>query len=201
MLNRLFKKKPRTATEIHRTSKGHHIDPDMNYCPLCDDEYRGELAKCGVCGSDLVSGVEKIEQIQSKAKRKNSSFHSDQLQDSPVTLYKGGLLEVKSVQQILNEHGIESRMVKNDDSCHKSCCGVEMVLEVQEGDLAESAAVLADYFKRTTGLDQNGLLSETDPSDHSDGQYGQNVENSCPGCQNVLGATSMECPECGLRFG
>ena len=37
------------------------IEPDLKYCPKCDDEYRAEIEKCATCGIELITGLQKIE--------------------------------------------------------------------------------------------------------------------------------------------
>ena len=48
-------------------------DPELKYCPVCDDEYRADIKMCAVCAVELISGLEKIAAeetlIQKKAAR------------------------------------------------------------------------------------------------------------------------------------
>ena len=37
-----------------------NIDPDLQYCPSCNDEYRAEIHVCAACGIDLLSGEQML---------------------------------------------------------------------------------------------------------------------------------------------
>ena len=45
------------------------IDPDLKYCPECDDEYRAEIEKCAACSIDLITGLQKIEREKARLKK------------------------------------------------------------------------------------------------------------------------------------
>jgi hypothetical protein len=171
-------------------------DPELNYCPVCDEEYRSNIKRCVDCAVDLVSGHEKIAAEQGlKAKKSVRSLELSE-NDDLVTIRKGTLLEIKKLQQLLAKEYIPSLIVgEKTQNCGKGCCATEIFLQIKRSDGEEASAILHRDFKRTTGLDHHDLS-------HVDAVYnpaaGQTV---CPACGFRFSPTTSTCPDCGLCFG
>jgi len=50
-------------------------DPELNYCPECDEEYRADIKMCADCGVALVSGGEKIVAEKKLQERRAGQIH------------------------------------------------------------------------------------------------------------------------------
>ncbi len=86
----------------------HGIDPEMNYCPDCEDEFRGDIVKCPTCNVALMTGEEKIE--CKIAENKESSLRTMDIcsDDELVSIRKAPLKDVKALQRILANERIPS---------------------------------------------------------------------------------------------
>lgn len=95
------------------------IDPEMNYCPQCDVEFRGDISSCPSCDVVLMSGDEKIKQ-QSVA---DSSYNSRSMEISPtdelVPIRKGPLKDMKIMQKLFEKERIPSILAGEAGGCAK----------------------------------------------------------------------------------
>jgi hypothetical protein len=166
------------------------IDPELNYCPRCQDEYRTEIRTCAACAVALVSGVEMLDRQQRRPASRPEEIGP---QEAVVSVHKGSMLQVKALQTHLLDRGLASRVTKEDGGAC-GCKGVEVLLQVRESDLPEVAAALAEEYRQSTGL-----------SDH-DTRFAGAVYNPeanealCPACGCRFAPRLTECPDCGLCF-
>lgn len=57
-------------------------DPELNYCPVCDEEYRSNIKRCADCAVELVPGSVKIAAEQGlKAKKTARSMELSEEDD------------------------------------------------------------------------------------------------------------------------
>ncbi|BHH83830.1 zinc ribbon-containing (seleno)protein DG [Desulforhopalus sp. 52FAK] len=170
------------------------IDPEMNYCPECEVEFRSDIEKCPSCNVSLITGKKKIVQQSEE----NASFNSRNMQISPedelVSIRKGPLKDMKVLQSILKKERIPAILAGDDDTCGKGCCGPEMIVQIRSTDIDEATAVLARDFVKSTALNVEDLK-------HADVVFDeQAAETVCPACGCKFSPTVGACPECGLCF-
>ena len=170
------------------------IDPEMNYCPDCEVEFRSDIRKCPSCNVSLMTGKEKI--VQQSAE--SESFNSRNMQISPddelVSIRKGPLKDMKVLQKMLEKERIPAILAGDENTCNKGCCGSEMILQIKSTDMDEAAEVLARDFVKSTALNVEDLK-------HADVVFDeQAAETVCPACGCKFSPTVGACPECGLCF-
>ncbi|MFT5726467.1 MAG: hypothetical protein ACI8PB_000588 [Desulforhopalus sp.] len=172
----------------------HGIDPEMNYCPDCEDEFRGDIVKCPTCDVVLMTGDEKIQ--RKIAETASSSLRSMDISsdDELVSIRKAPLKDVKALQRILATERIPSILAGDEGSCGKGCCGPEMILQIRREDMDVAEGVLARDFVKSTALNIEDLK-------HADVIFDElAAETVCPACGCKFSPTVGACPECGLCF-
>ena len=197
MFGKLFStKKRKQGKTVGGVSPSHGVDPEMNYCPLCGDEYRAVSKRCATCEIELISGAEKFAQVQKEKQLVTGRSMEFTADDELVNLRKGMLNDMKQLQSLLAKQRIPAILTSDDTSCGKGCCGTEMYLQVRKNDTEAALAVLAKDFMETTSLASHDLT-------HVDAVFVQEAEsNVCPACGCQFSSRGqMDCPECGLSFG
>lgn len=170
------------------------IEPDMQYCPQCQDEYRPGVAVCATCGVALLSGREMQEIMDRKNSRLAGRAATISPEDELVDIIKGKIINVKSVQVLLSREGIPSLIAGDSASCGKGCGGTDVRLQVRTTDLPEVMAVLVREHVQTTGL------TDHDTS-YADAVYDPDAgAATCPACGCTFSTESKTCPDCGLCF-
>jgi len=197
MFLKFFNKKnnKNNSSVSYRANHGLEIDPEMKYCPSCGDEYRSDMARCGVCDEALVRGEEKIARMAVKnerfAGRTMDISHSDEL----VTIQKGLLKDIKVLRTLLAQERIPAMIAGGDEAgCRKSCCGPEMVLQIKKQDIEAAAEVITRDFVKSTALDTHdisGAAAVFNPLAK---------ETVCPACGCRFSPAVGACPDCGLSF-
>ncbi len=156
-------------------------DPELNYCPQCDEEYRADIMMCADCTVLLISGQEKIASEEGAVKQREPRCMDLSTDDDLVNIRKGPLLEMKKMQQLLAKEHIPSLIAgEKSGSCGKGCCGVDLYLQIKREDGELAMEVLTKDFHRTTALDHHDLT-------HVQAVYDQGVSKTV-------------CPACGFRF-
>jgi len=173
-----------------------NIEPELNYCPQCQDEYRAEIRTCASCGVALLTGLE----MQARTAVQGAATSPCSLEifpDEPMTtIRKGQVLAIKQLQAFLLTEGIPSLATKESpENCTKGCRGVELLLQVRTSDLREVAAALEREHRQATGL-----------ADHDTSLAGAVFdvavqEAVCPACGFCFATSATSCPDCGLCFG
>lgn len=170
-----------------------YIDPDLKYCPQCDEEYREEIISCASCSIELISGTERLA-IEGAAKAKVSTRSMDiSPDDELVNIRKGPLGEMKQLQALLGSENIPSLVAGEKNNCGKGCCG-DMYLQIKMADGKDVTEILAQEFKRTTALDYHDLSNV-----HAVYDTGA-AKSTCPACGTTFSTSEFTCPDCGLCF-
>jgi hypothetical protein len=170
------------------------IDQEMNYCPLCRDEYRADINHCGTCDVPLINGREKLAQVREKKQALASRSMQILPTDELVNIRKGPLKDMKTLQRLLAQERIPALLDTGEEGCTKGCCGPELYLQIKKDDLPLATEVLARDFIKSTSLDSHDLLNATAVFD----QLAE--ETVCPACGCRFSPTVGACPECGLCF-
>jgi hypothetical protein len=194
MFLKFFGKKGQEKTEESNPEFVCDIDPDLNYCPGCEVEYRSDINTCPSCNVQLISGVEKIEQLQIQNSSQNLRSMELLPGDELVSLRKGPLKDMKMLQKVLGVERIPSILAGDEASCGKGCCGPEMYLQIKTADIDVATEVLARDFVKSTALNIIDLK-------HADVVFDEQAkETVCPACGCRFSPTVGACPDCGLCF-
>lgn len=189
-----FKKKTEQAAPNVQVVAG--IDPELQYCPACGDEYLADIERCATCEVDLISGAQKIALAGNAEQRLSSRTMDITAEDALVTLRKGQIKDIKYFQKILADQRIPSIIGGEADACRSGCRGgPELSLQIREADVQDAMVVLAHDFKNSTALDSHDLShvhAAFDP---------RAAKTACPACGSQFTPTTTTCPECGLCFG
>ncbi len=169
-------------------------DPDLKYCPRCDEEYREEIVSCASCNIELISGSEKLLMEESARRKLASRSMEISADDELANIRKGPLGDMKHLQALLATQNIPSLVVGEKGSCGKGCCGGDLYLQIKVADGAEATEILAQEFKRTTALDSHDLSTA-----HAVYDTGA-ISSTCPACGFTFSTTESTCPDCGLCF-
>jgi hypothetical protein len=171
-----------------------HTDPELKYCPRCDEEYREDFKICASCDVDLISGRDKIA-AEETAKAKLTSRSMDIGPDDEVAnIRKGPLGEMKQLQVLLAANTIPALVAGEKGSCGKGCCGTEFYLQIKVSDGQDATDVLAREFTRTTALDSHDLSTAYAVFDTGA------EASTCPACGTKFSTSQSTCPDCGLCF-
>ncbi len=172
-----------------------YTDPDLKYCPQCDEEYREEIITCVSCNIELITGNEKLV-IEKEAETKKTSRSMDISSDDELAnIRKGSLGDMKLLQSLLAKEHIPSVLAGEKGSCGKGCCGGgELYLQIKMADGQAAMEVLANDFKQTTALDSHDLSNV-----HAVFDTGAE-KSTCPACGCSFATSSSTCPDCGLCF-
>jgi hypothetical protein len=176
--------------------KNYIIDPELQYCPQCRDEYRAGVALCAACGIELLSGARMLEIMEEKNRLLAARSREISEQDELVDILKGKVIDIKSVQSLLKREGFPSLLAGDSSSCcpSKGCRGGEVRLQVRRDDLREVMEIMAREHMRSTGLPEyNSALVNS--------VYNPEAGTAtCPACGCTFSSHSRSCPDCGLCF-
>ena len=171
-----------------------YIDPDLKYCPQCDEEYREEIVSCASCSVELMTGSERLsmeEAVKTKLAGRSMEISTD---DEIASIRKGPLAEIKQLKGLLAAENIPSLVIGEDGNCGKGCCGTDFYLQIKITDGEDATEVLAREFKRTTSLESHDLSN-------AHAVYDTGVAKSnCPACGTSFSTSESTCPDCGLCF-
>ena len=170
-------------------------DPELKYCPVCDDEYRADIKMCAACSVELIPGSQKIAVEEVLIRKKAARSMELSADDDLVNIRKGPLLEMKNLQRILVREHIPALIAgEKKSNCGKGCCGTDMHLQIRREDGEEAMEILAREFKRTTAVDHHDLS-------HVQSVYDQGARQTvCPACGFSFPTSKGACPDCGLCF-
>ena len=172
----------------------YRIDPELMYCPQCQDEYRAGIALCASCEVDLISGSKMLAAQEQKIQRMEQRTMEISPDDELVDVIKGAVLSMKQMQSRLAKENIPSIVAGDSDSCGKGCCGSEVRLQARMSDVQDIMAFMAREHIQTTGLaDHDTSYAEAvfDPSA---------MNTTCPACGCSFSPQNKICPDCGLCF-
>jgi len=171
------------------------IEPDLKYCPQCQDEYRADIEICASCSVELMTGRQVLElEEQKKAKLAGRSMEI-QAGDDLVDIRKGAVLEIKQVQALLARKGFPSLVAGDKQSCGKGCCGTDVLLRVRRTDIEEIFAIFQKEHVEATALNEHDTSLTGSVFNPAAGQA------TCPACGHSFSIQSNNiCPDCGLCF-
>ncbi|MDF1578976.1 MAG: hypothetical protein P1P81_11100 [Desulfobulbales bacterium] len=168
-------------------------DPELKYCPSCNDEYRPEIGKCPVCEVDLITGREILagheSRLEKMAQRRGKLTPDDEL----VTIRRGPLAEMKAYEGLLNAERISSLLAGDESSCGKGCCA-SFDLVVRREEAQDALRIIEAEIRRTSIID---VVDGAPPVEAVFDPL--SAENTCPACGHGFSG-GTECPDCGLCF-
>jgi hypothetical protein len=170
------------------------IEPELKYCPKCQDEYRAEIVACAHCDVALLTGAEILARqqagLEKRANRKGALREDDQL----VSVRRGPLAEMRAYEQLLQRQEIGTLLAGDQKTCGKNCCPSNFDLLVRHEEAAEAVQLIAVEIRRTAPVDGPG-------GRHHDAVFhDEAAETVCPACGHRF-PPAPECPDCGLCFG
>ena len=177
------------------------VEPELKYCPKCDDEYRAEIEKCAACGIDLITGQQKIEMAEALKKKLESRVSELSPDDDLVRIRRGILSEMRHLSNLLNDSRIGTLLVGDMTTCGKDRFGNTLStpttydLQIKREDAAEALHIVDEEHKRTT------VLLEYDKFNVDAVFNPEAREACCPACGHSFPTTETSCPDCGLSFG
>ena len=170
------------------------IEPDLKYCPQCNDEYRADIVKCASCDIDLMTGAQVLAAREQKEAGRNGRAMEILPTDEMADMLKGPIVDIKQVQALLKREGIPSLLVNDPKTCGKGCCGTEVLLRIRVSDVQDVRDVLGRQHVHATAL------AEHDTS-HAGSVFNTGAEEAtCPACGFKFSTSTSTCPDCGLCF-
>ncbi len=170
------------------------IDPELKYCPRCNDEYRAEITTCATCEIELLTGTQMLELEKQKQQKKANRSMELSPDDEMVNIRKGPVIQMKELQILLEREGIPSLAVADEGGCGQGCCGTDLLLQVRMSDVQDVLAILAREHVRSTALEDHDTT-------YAGAVFNTAAENAtCPACGCSFPTTQAECPDCGLCF-
>ena len=171
------------------------IEPDLNYCPQCGDEYRAEITRCAGCGCVLHTGSQVLAARAAGMDGTVPTIHPIQPGEPLVALRQGPVLQIKQLREHLLRHGLPALAGSEQGAaCATGCRGPEVQLRVREADLPAVLAVLAAEYRQSTGLKDHDLSLVSEVYDAGAD------EATCPACGCCFATSLTACPDCGLCF-
>lgn len=169
------------------------FEPELKYCPECNDEYRADIEKCPVCECELLTGHEMIARDGAQQEQKAARSGEFSAEDELVAVKHGPLAEMKVYEKLLNRERICTLLAGDESSCGKGCCGGNFDLVVKQEEAREALQIIEAEIRRTAVIDsvENGSSDSVFDPLASD--------NTCPACGHQFSG-GMECPDCGLCF-
>jgi uncharacterized protein (UPF0212 family) len=171
------------------------IDPDLKYCPKCNDEYRAEIVQCASCGIDLLSGAELLDAQSKQNAHRNNRLGALTADDEVVSIHQGSGSELTVFEKLLQQENIGAMIVDKSQGCGKGCCGTTLDLMVRKEDAQDAYHLVQASLDQTRALDDHDL-SCCDTVVNMDAG-----EAICPACGFTFQTSTSTCPDCGLCFG
>ena len=170
------------------------IEPELKYCPVCNDEYRSEIINCASCSIELLTGDQMLDLEQQKQQKKANRSMELSPDDEMVSIRKGPVMQMKELQVMLERQGIPSLAVNEDSSCGKGCCGADVIVQVRRSDVQDVMEILSHDHVQSTGLHDHDIS-------HATAVFNAAAENAtCPACGCDFPTSQATCPDCGLCF-
>jgi rubrerythrin len=177
------------------------IDPELKYCPKCNDEYLAEIIMCAACEVELLTGEQLtniLEERQEKLAARSAELSPD---DDLVVIRRGQLTEMQYLAQMLEKENIGSLLVGDMQTCAKDRFGNTGVhpstydFQVKREDAAEAMQIIETEHRKETRLDHHDNIN-------GDAIFNPVAEEAkCPACGYVFPTTERVCPDCGLSLG
>ena len=171
------------------------IDPELKYCPKCNDEYRAEIVQCASCGIPLLSGTELLESHKKQTAHRNNRLGALTASDELVSIHQGSAGELKMFEKLLQQENIGVMIVDKSQGCGKGCCGTSLDLMVRKEDATDAYHIVQASLDKTRALDDHDMSGCEAVFDKDAG------EATCPACGFTFQTSTTTCPDCGLCFG
>ena len=177
------------------------IEPDLKYCPQCNDEYRAEIEKCAICRVDLITGAHKVEMEEARRRKLENRVSDISPDDDLVRIRRGTLPEMRHLAHLLDNERIGVLLVGDMSTCGKDRFGNTLStpttydLMVKKEDGLEAQHIIDEEHRRTTGLEQFDQSK-------ADSVFNPAAEQACcPACGHAFSTSETACPDCGLNIG
>lgn len=169
------------------------FDPELKYCPKCNDEYRADIEKCHACEGALLTGLEMV--ARDKDRQGDQVVRSGEFlpEDELVAVRHGPLAEMRVYEELLNSVRICTLLAGDEKSCGKGCCGGNFDLVVRREEAQDALAIIEAEIRRTSVIDAGEHRGNGEVFDP------MAAANICPACGHRFSG-GMECPDCGLCF-
>ncbi|MCK5405495.1 MAG: hypothetical protein KAI75_09675 [Desulfobulbaceae bacterium] len=172
------------------------IDPDLMYCPTCNDEYRADIKRCAACDVDLISGSMKIEEDRVREEKLAGRKGDITPDDDIVTIHRAPLAEIKRLEELLDKERIGYLVTGDDSSCGKGCCPSAFDLKVRREEAEEVLAIIDEENRSST------FMGRKDEGGNNDSVFNPHAREAvCPACGCSFSTSTTTCPDCGLSFG
>lgn len=114
-----------------------------------------------------------------------------------AVVLKGQLGDLQRAGERLGHHGIESAIVRAEQTDGSGCCSTTLYLVISRDDVASAMAVFDAEWKRGLTDEQIAALEASaaivlDPDA---------PETTCPACLTTFATGPDQCPDCGLSLG
>jgi len=170
-------------------------DPELKYCPECEDEYMPEIENCAACGVALITGRRMLELEEDRQRVLQNRTGKVSANDDLVGLRQGPLQDMRHIENLLRAERIGTLLVGDENSCGKNCCATSFVLCVRREDAGDALSILEKEFRRATALDHHDTT-------HADNIFDLTAGSAvCPACGYSFSTSTTTCPDCGLCLG
>jgi hypothetical protein len=110
---------------------------------------------------------------------------------------RGQIADLQRAAHRLEEHGVESAIVRTETQDANGCCSTKLYLVVAREDAPAAFEVFDSDWRRGLSEEQLAALNAAssiviDPDA---------AETTCPACLTTFPTGPTECPECGLSVG
>lgn len=119
MLKKLFGWGKQDAPAVDPEGMRLGVDIEMGYCPYCGDEYRAGIGRCAVCGVKLISGSQRLKELQILEKEQAARSMDIGPDDDLVAIRNGKLKDLKPLQRLLALEVIPSQLVGEAGGCSR----------------------------------------------------------------------------------
>lgn len=172
-----------------------YFDPDLMYCPQCNDEYRSDIVLCASCQVNLISGRERLAMEEDRTQHLQTRKGDLRPDDDIVKIHGGPLIDIKRLQAKMEKERIGTLIVGDEKSCGKGCCPSTYYLQVRREDAHAAFRIIQEEHHRHTALHDHDISL-------TDAVYDAGAaEALCPACGCRFSTSSTTCPDCGLCFG
>lgn len=171
------------------------FDSELKYCPQCRDEYRAEIARCAVCGVELLLGSQMLALEEGKAVPRERRAGELSPTDDLVAIHKASLADIRHLEELLRHERIACLVAGDEKSCGKGCCPTTFFLQVRREEAMEALRVIEAVHAQHTALHHHD-------TSHAHGVFNADAgEACCPACGHKFPTAFTTCPDCGLCFG
>jgi hypothetical protein len=177
------------------------VDPELKYCPECNDEYRADIIICAACEKELLTGVQLIELLEAREKKLASRSLELSPDDDLVAIRRGQLAEMRAHEQLLEKENIGSLLEGDMSTCGKDRFGnttghpTTYNFMVKREDAVEAMQIIEAEHNKATHLDHHDNVN-------GDAIYNPAAaEAHCPACGHTFSTSVTACPDCGLILG